>query len=285
MSSFSERTGIKPINTLILRDSINNEIRNGLWSAFKIFCWNICPSRYLFPDSNEFIINLWLYYFKNPIDTVPSEWDDAYKYIRNYFFKCGWNEVYDFVEFCAKNYPEKNSDANQGFMLFCNSFLERELSAYRFIDGMIVPLTSKEEIVEIDEALENCKSIGSVHDHLKRAIELLADKKTPDYRNSIKESISAVEAICKLIIGSDKSTLGEALKTIDNKITMHPAFKRALSNIYGYTCDAEGIRHSLLDEPTLDLDDAKFMLVSCSAFTNYLMAKSAKSGIELKKKK
>jgi len=28
-------------------------------------------------------------------------------------------------------------------------------------------------------------------------------------------------------------------------------------------------------EPTLDFADAKFMLVACSAFVNYLLAKSA----------
>ena len=35
-----------------------------------------------------------------------------------------------------------------------------------------------------------------------------------------------------------------------------------------------GIRHALLQEPTLDSDDARFMLVSCSAFVNYLKTKA-----------
>jgi hypothetical protein len=42
---------------------------------------------------------------------------------------------------------------------------------------------------------------------------------------------------------------------------------------------ADGIRHALLEESTLDLDDAKFMLVSCSGFVNYLAAKAAKAGV------
>ena len=52
------------------------------------------------------------------------------------------------------------------------------------------------------------------------------------------------------------------------------------AQLYGYTSDADGIRHALLDESDLDFEDAKFMLVSCSAFTNYLKGKAIKAGID-----
>ena len=44
------------------------------------------------------------------------------------------------------------------------------------------------------------------------------------------------------------------------------------------------IRHALMNEPSLDLDDAKFMLVSCSVFINYLKEKSLKAEINLQTK-
>ena len=41
--------------------------------------------------------------------------------------------------------------------------------------------------------------------------------------------------------------------------------------MYGYTSDKSGIRHnSGLDENTT-FEEAKYMLVSCSAFLNYLI--------------
>jgi hypothetical protein len=64
-------------------------------------------------------------------------------------------------------------------------------------------------------------------------------------------------------------------------IPMHPSLKSAFQNLYGYTSDANGIRHALLEEANLDFEDAKFMLVSCSAFVNYLVAKASKAGIGL----
>ena len=63
---------------------------------------------------------------------------------------------------------------------------------------------------------------------------------------------------------------------------MHPDMKEAFKKLYHYTSDSGGIRHALMDQKTQPLfDDAKFMLVSCSAFVNYLVSKVAKSGINL----
>jgi hypothetical protein len=35
-----------------------------------------------------------------------------------------------------------------------------------------------------------------------------------------------------------------------------------------------------MDEDKIDFEDAKFMLVSCSTFVNYLVVKSSKAGIK-----
>lgn len=77
------------------------------------------------------------------------------------------------------------------------------------------------------------------------------------------------------------ATLGPALSAVDKKAKLHPSLKEAFQKLYGYTSDAQGIRHALMDEPTLDVEDAKFMLVSCSAFVNYLVVKAQKAGIAI----
>jgi hypothetical protein len=135
------------------------------------------------------------------------------------------------------------------------------------------------EISSIEQALADTDSLRPVNEHLVTALNYLSDRTAPDYRNSIKESISAVESLCNLITGG-KHTLAEALKKIETKVAIHSALKKGFSCIYGYTSDAGGIRHALLDEPNLDFEDAKFMLVSCSTFINYLLSKAVKAGVE-----
>ncbi len=99
----------------------------------------------------------------------------------------------------------------------------------------------------------------------------------------MKESISAVEALCKLIASDASATLGTALDKIERQRTvpMHGSLKAAFKALYGYTSDASGIRHALKDEPDVELEDATYMLVTCSAFVNYLVEKARKAGISL----
>lgn len=283
MSLFSQRKGIKPVKSVIQSDSIDDDLKNGLWDALTIYYWKRIKGAWIsgHDDIDTLFTRLWHGYFKKPIDTLDDYWIDTYEEIRKYFFSCDWNEVYDFIEFIAINYPKE--EFNEKFMEFCNSILERELSAYRFVGGKIIRMTSEEEISEIEEALKIPKPFKSVRAHLKRALNLLTDRKSPDYRNSIKESISAVEAICKLITKNKKTTLGQALNEIEKKIALHHDLIKAFKHLYWYTSDADGIRHALLGETNLTFEDAKFMLVSCSAFVNYLIAKTSKAGIKIKR--
>ena len=149
------------------------------------------------------------------------------------------------------------------------------MSAYRFVDNKLIEINSKEEIVEIETAIKNTDKFTSVKAHLKRAVELYSDRKTPDYRNSIKESISAVESLSKIITKNEKTTLGQALKELETKHNIPGSLKSAFSSLYGYTSDEGGIRHSLLTSGvSVDIEEARFMLIACSAFVNYLISKT-----------
>lgn len=280
MTSFSQRKGLKPVKNVIQVDSIDEALRNGLWDAIKIYYIDVIYERWL-RDRNwkDLPLKVWHSYFKKPIDTIPDKASSVIEHIRKYFFSCEWYEIYDFIEFIISVTNRYDFSLNE-FINFCNSILKREVSAYRIVGDKVTEMTSEEEIKEIEEALDATNSLKPVYHHLKRSLDLFADRKSPDYRNSIKESISAVESICNLVTKNTKATLGQALKEMEKKVELHPALKKAFDSLYGYTSNAEGIRHALLDEPNLDFEDAKFMLVSCSAFINYLLTKSTKAGIK-----
>jgi len=285
MKSFSQRYGYKPMKDIMQVETMDDDLRNGLWNALDYFYWSKAEPEYIIMgETNKhlglLLERIWGDCFKEPVDTIGEIWAPAHRKVRDYFFdECLWNEVYDFIQFVANNYY--SDSVNDDFVGYCNEILERELSGYRFIGKTIASITSEEEVLEIEHALESEDPLKPVAVHIKTALDFLSDRKSPDYRNSIKESISAVEAICGLITGKKKPTLGGALKVITEKIEMHTALQQAFIKLYGYTSDAEGIRHSLMAEPNLNSEDAKFMLVSCSAFINYLKVKASKAGIDL----
>lgn len=284
MELFSQKYGHKPVKNIIQVDSMDEDLRNSLWNTIHLLYWRVVRPNFVL-QSNEndlmriFCTYLWRDYFKKPIDIMPGLCSKAIDEIRAHFFSCKWYEVYDFLQFIANRFPQEG--INNLFKESCNEMLKREISGYRFIGDVIAPITSEEEIAEIEEALSVKGSLQPVALHLRTAVDLLSDRESPDYRNSIKESISSVEAMSNLVTGKSKATLGDALKVITDKIELHTALQQAFKKLYGYTSDAEGIRHALLEEASLDFEDAKFMLVACSAFVNYLKVKASKVGIQL----
>lgn len=272
---FSERQGIRPLKKIVQIDSMDDDLRNRLWNVLTKYEWPVRGGYYddltHYPELNRLLHDLWHNYFKEPLDTIPSGRRDAVAKLRKYYLACDWYAAYDFLEFVLTHRVPSYKDKIIGE---CNKILEEELSGYRFVSGRFVPVSSKEEICAIDRAIaETATVFPPATKHLQQAIALLAQKPTPDYRNSIKESISAVESVCVAITGDTKATLGSALKIIESKAALHGALKSAFDKLYGYTSDADGIRHALLDEPRLELEDAVFMLVACSAFVSYVIAK------------
>jgi hypothetical protein len=60
---------------------------------------------------------------------------------------------------------------------------------------------------------------------------------------------------------------------------LHGALRSAFEKLYGYTSDESGIRHAILEDPAVGFEEAKYMIVACSAFANYLAAKAEKAGL------
>ena len=185
-----------------------------------------------------------------------------------------WYTIFDFVErYLAVSDENTYAKMPNEF----NHILEDEVSAYRILDRFVVPITNKAELATIEEAKST--PYDSVRTHVSKALALYADRKAPDYENSIKESISAVEAMCCIITGltGAQATLGAAIKKLkDNGVHIHRAMETAFSSLYGYTSDENGIRHGGIDFKNAPAEDAKYMLISCSAFVNYLMEKWSK---------
>lgn len=205
--------------------------------------------------------------------------EEIMPYIENVFLNAVYNEVFDLIEaICKFRYNEYEEKELKAFSDTLNLILESEYVGYRFIEGLFTPITDKIEIAAIEEACDN--TYQGPRTHISKAVALISDREHKDYKNCIKESISAVESICSIIVGNESATLGSAIKQLKDKgLKIHSALEGALSRLYGYTSDEGGIRHAEgLFETEVTFEEAKFMLVSCSAFVNYLTANYGRVG-------
>lgn len=256
---FSERYGFtKP--KLPQLERMDGDLRTGLWNAFDevvlhpdVWGWE----RYKPDDVCREI-------FANFLKKPRNEYDYHYciNSIKSVFLNEKWYKVYNLVEVIVGRYSSIYVDR-------CNNVLERENSAYKIVGKYVVPITSKLEADAVEAAMQ--VPFDETKKCIENALRRFSDRKNPDYKNSIKESISAVESIAQEITGKKDS-----LKAMTQSLKLHPDLANGLNTLYDWTSD-DGPRHGTSRKPlSVNQDTARYMLVTCSAFVNYIAAQNPK---------
>lgn len=230
----------------------------------------ICPSD--FQAGISFCPNIVI-----PQNPWYNSWKVIYSSVKEVITTAPYNEVLDIIEYVCNLVEYRSGTKNTVYQNFNNIF-EQEHIGYRFVSKQIVPITDESEAQEIGQACQT--PFDGARAQLQKALGFLSDREHPDYKNCIKESISAVESVCKVISGNEKAALKDALNSlIANGMNIHGSLKSAILALYGYASDEGGIRHSERDtESTVTFEEAKFMIVTCSAIVNYLVAEYGKHG-------
>lgn len=295
---FSERIGMVP-QRQIQENSIDERLRTRIV--------NYISDNFKSEQAKFVLDKLGLHTYKtDPLSfELSGEVEENIQSLLAYLEGCAWYNVYDAIEagvasfefiYCKdceysgdgcfyeidecgkRNYSPCDCQIKMNrYSEDFNSIFEQEKSAYRFVSGQIVPITNEIELDEIETAAST--EFDAVNAHISNALRLYSDRENPDYKNSIHESISAVESMCSIITGmkGKGATLGLMLKKLeDNGVRIHTSLRGAFSKLYGFTSDEEGIRHGSMDFSNAPAEDAKFMLVACSAFVNYLIEKYGK---------
>ena len=271
MEVFSDRYQLKPEKEIQLND-VDYALFNRIWNVFyrdQREKWEV-HSVFQSVGAVENLLDSFGQSYEYP--TTSFEKDRNVEKLKNYLMGSEWYEIYDFLERYLKIIEPKKQLEKQ-----LNIILEEEKSGYRIVKGLVTPITNNIELTSLAKSLST--KYDAVNKHFEKALSLYSSRKKPDYDNSIKESISAVEAICCIITGESgkQATLGNTLKKLkDNEVHIHPAMEKAFLSLYGYTSDESGIRHGGIDFKGASAEDAKYMLISCSAFVNYLIEKWAK---------
>ena len=282
---FSDLNGIAPCNTVPQVYEFDDDSRVMMSNAlFEVLETLLESPHQFFPYSvtydlqNKFcksIVND-VFCERTVLDRgMQFDWHKVYERMHGVIADATYNEVLDVIEYTCRWF-ESRIEAYHGFVFTrFNKLFEQEYIGYRFVDGRIVAITDEQEINTIESACVN--PYDGCRTQVQKAVGFLSDRKNPDYKNCIKESISAVESICQIITGNSKATLGDALKRLEEEKKIHPALKGAFTKLYGYTSDEGGIRHAEgLLESDVTFEEAKFMLVACSAFINYMIAEQGK---------
>lgn len=281
---FSDRNKIKEENTTIQTNAFDERTRVALCNTTSI----VVSNGVLYNDNIfDWVTQRFIKHLYADVYGQVVQWDKEYnrKPVLDILLDTIKTDDYDSVltviEYVARKVDEI---MEHGFTYEYNRYtardlynqvFEREYVGYRLINGEARPITDENEVNAIQEAVDT--KYAEVKQHIDKALSFLSDRQAPDYANSIKESISAVERMCSIIVGKATS-LGDALNNLQKKgVVIHPQLRSAFEKLFAYTNGASGVRHAgELDGADSTFEEAKFMLVSCCAFVNYLTGVMAK---------
>ena len=286
---FSQRNGMASVRDQIQIDQFDEGTRNAIWNEVLMYLESVRNRLFVinrvrvdvfeFALDSQPVIHKYnsLYRQTSEYRVAPDEW------LKDKILRGPVCEVLDVVEYLTDQdrvkewrcqYPNLfNSGSVDGDVAFSrdrvNDLFAGMCVGYRFVNDVLCRIVNEEEIKSVETAIN--ESSDAVSEQLNKALLAFADREHPNYANAVKESISAVESQCCILTGDPKASLGEALKKLESTgVKIHPALNKALHQLYGYTSDDPGIRHGSIETANVDAPLAQFMLVSCSAFVNYL---------------
>ncbi len=91
----------------------------------------------------------------------------------------------------------------------------------------------------------------------------------PDYENSVKESINAIESCLMVLLNEPNGTLGKIIKRAD----LDPDIERLISQAYGYTSNRAFVRHGGTMPSTLTQAEAEFFLEFAASCIVYMTSR------------
>lgn len=210
------------------------------------------------------------------ITDAALDTEEIAEIVQRYTRDTKYNEVFDFILFVLRH-----KKCPSDLLPSLQEIFQRDMLAYHLLKDpvTIVPASSKEEADTIMRAIEatSTDNFSGARTHLLAAANEI---NAANFHNSVRESIHAVESVARVLDGRSDKELGPALAALEKKVSLHGAFKKGISALYGYSSNEQGIRHALLDDDIKpDLNDALFMFGACAAFVTFMIGKARSAGI------
>lgn len=223
---------------------------------------------------------------------VDEEPDDYYlshtpaiEVLRNLVMNIPWYRFYDTVETVAEriiyideedNFSQSRKNESVSFSayrqrvneLFSDYNVDWKMNESGQLELPLPPFL-EDKVKSTEDRLADQFRPARVHFAKARAFALGSHR---DAENSIKESISAIESICKTFY-PDASTLGDALKMMRKDGSVSPMLITIVEKFYAYANAEPAVRHGSNKDSAVLEHDAELALHFAAAFIRTLIVR------------
>ena len=193
---------------------------------------------------------------------------------------CEWHQFYDICETSWASLPfeywrekERNEFSEQ-----VNALFREEQLGFEFRDGKVEKVGSGFIDSQIKEAryLLKEQEFKGADTQFEKAIRALNVRPNPDVENCVKDAVSAIESVGRIIVNDEKALLSNIIKDLARKDVIPKPLDEAIQKIYAYRGDQPGVAHGLVGASKVTVDEAEFVLAMSAAAITYLVKRRSK---------
>ncbi|MEH6462136.1 hypothetical protein [Chitinimonas sp. JJ19] len=236
-------------------------------------------------------------YNLNSATNLKALQNDAIKSLDN----LSWEKCYDFCERLYTHLPSEVGyhDNHEDYIIKTSRgeiqayiageiqrlFLEERL-AYEFDEGTVRRRGRKHttDLITRTQVVLGNPELQSARRHYEKALQFFRNPTNPDYENSIKEAVCAVEAAGKILFPTSKaSTLGDLIKWLryPNNVAVPKAICQTFEGIYAFRSGGEGIGHGGTQGGKATLEVTEYVLALSASQIIYLVDIANASDIDV----
>jgi len=216
---------------------------------------------------------------------VLLEWDKALDFCERLYNRLAqdvtrWSEFSQEHEIMVPVSKVQEHIANELQELF----LEENL-AFEFSNGQVLRKgrrNTTDQITRADFVLSDAR-LTACRKHFNKALAFFRNPATPDYENSVKEAVCAVEAAARALFPDGGSTLGDIVKSITGNGTgqIPKSIAATFHGVYGFRSGGDGVGHGGTTGGAATKELAEFGLAVAASQIVFLVDLSAASEPEV----
>jgi hypothetical protein len=217
------------------------------------------------------------------IDNYPDQFQTFREEFLWVLDQANWPRVFTF---CERIYSRLLTDAytklesleyiRKYFSDEINQLLMEENMDYKFIDGQFERrgrAQTQKSIKKMGFVLSDSNLI-EVRKHFNKAIKFFNQTLEPDYHNSVKEALCALECAIEICTGKDASNnFTKVMKELEGstKEKIPAPISQSIQKIYAYRGSGQGVSHSAPKGYRVTELEAELVLNLIAAFITYIV--------------
>jgi hypothetical protein len=261
---FSKRYGLRPTPEGLMYEDVPKRARAGLYHIVR----QSFKNEILYFNLYETLCTA----LRTPLYTWATVINSSTN-IEKLIMDCQWWEFYDT---CEVLWQEKGGKRDSDkFANEINTLFREEHLGFELRDGKVEKIGSgfiDARIREVRYLLKEPEFTGA-DKHFEKAMKALNARPNPDVENCIKDAVSAIESVGRIIVNDEKALLSDIIKDMAKNKTIPKPLDEAIQKIYAYRGDQPGVAHGLVGTSKVTIDEAEFVLAMSAAIIMYLVKK------------